>query len=389
MLTIPFLLKKKTSREINFKEPLVFNSPACAGCSITMVGRVMTQIFGTRLYLTIPCGCSHVCLGPKPSAPYCTDDKGRGAPQIGSLFEDGAETTFGMAVALEDRRTDLANRVEHLVEVSDSDTSLAPVLNSWLIEYRAGSDCVDVSEKVVELLSNHKSDPDLEYLIDNQNLFVKPSPWIMGGDGFAYDIGYGGLMHVLSMGRNINVLISDTEVYSNTGGQMSKATARSATAKFCSVGKKTRKKDLGLELVIQRDVYVASIAYAYNKNHAIKALIEAEAYPGPSIVINYSPCISAHGIKTGHSAITQAELAVKSGYWPLYRYNPELQGSSKGPLTIDSKKISVPLEEFLGNEVRFSSLGPEVAETLIGELKSDVEYRNALLENLARFYREI
>ncbi|KAL0229112.1 hypothetical protein GEMRC1_013732 [Eukaryota sp. GEM-RC1] len=384
--------KTKNIRETAFKDPMIEFSAACTGCAETKYAKMITQLFGNRLHMANACGCSMVWSSMFPTNPWTQDPKGRGPVYSGTLFEDAAEFGFGMTVSIKERRNNLIKAAKELVEGNQVEGQLKELLIEWITEAEGPGDCVVVADKISDLLDTMAEDKALYPIVDNQSLLRRPSSWIIGGDGWAYDIGYGGLMHVLSSGEDVNVFIFDTEVYSNTGGQVSKATSRAAQAKFASTGKKSRKKDIGTEILMMRDVYVASVAIGANPTQTLKALKEAEAYPGPSVVIGYCPCLN-HMIKKGMGAVlTQAKLAVDSGYWPLYRYNPLLANKGKSPLVIDSKPPKTDLRDFLSTEVRFTALqqaDAENAELLAGQLQEDLNFRNSLLFNFKAFFESM
>ncbi|KAL0208889.1 hypothetical protein P9112_011476 [Eukaryota sp. TZLM1-RC] len=382
----------KANREVQFKEPMIEFSKACTGCAETMYAKMLTQLFGDRLHIANACGCSLVWGGMFPTTPWTVNSRGQGPVYAGTLFEDCAEFGLGMTVALKERRTHLTNTIKSAITTEAVQGELLDLFNKWIEENESGSDCVAISNDISDALRDKVNEQGLQFIIDNQSLLRRPSPWIIGGDGWAYDIGYGGLMHVLSMGINVNVFIYDTEVYSNTGGQVSKSTNRAATAHFASTGKKQRKKDFGTELLLMKNIYVASVAIGHNPTQALKAIKEAEAFDGPSVVIGYSPCI-AHGIKGGMgNTLEHSTLAVESGYWPLYRYNPALAEAGKSPLTIDAKKIKRSVRDLAATEVRFTQLQqshPELAEELMCDLEKDILFRNGLLENFKNFYETL
>ncbi|HOD17027.1 MAG TPA: pyruvate:ferredoxin (flavodoxin) oxidoreductase [Candidatus Cloacimonadota bacterium] len=352
--------KETTVKGSQFKQPLLEFSGACAGCGETPYVKLITQLFGDRMIIANATGCSSIWGGTFPSIPYCKNQAGKGPAWANSLFEDNAEYGFGMRLAINSHRKLLKINLTALL-----DKNINPELKS-AFEYALNNwDAVDKAakgnaEKIIALLPKAISEacagckPLLENVLELSSYLIDKSVWCLGGDGWAYDIGYGGLDHVLASKRNVNVLVLDTELYSNTGGQASKATPLGSVVRFAEAGKATTKKDLGLMFMSYGYVYVAAIAMGANKVQALKAIEEAEAYPGPAIVIAYAPCIN-HGIDM---ALTQKEekRAVDTGYWLLYRYNPLLKEQGKNPLILDSKEPAGNLDEFLDNEKRYSSL---------------------------------
>jgi pyruvate-ferredoxin/flavodoxin oxidoreductase len=361
-------------------QPLFEFSGACAGCGETPYLSLLSRLFGDRTIVANATGCSSIYGGNLPTTPWSQNADGRGPAWSNSLFEDNAEFGFGMRVAL-DQRLDAAT---HLLrglrdEVGSELTDVilyADQINEAEIQSQRGR-VAELKNRLDELLTEK---PDLQSPISNllsmADVLVKKNVWIVGGDGWAYDIGYGGLDHVLASGRNVNVLVLDTEVYSNTGGQMSKATPRAAVAKFAAAGKPTPKKDLGLLAISYGNIYVARVAFGASDSQVVKAFLEAEAYDGPSLILAYSHCI-AHGydLKFG---LEQQQAAVASGHWPLYRYNPDLAVQGQNPFHLDSKAPSIPLEKYIYREGRYRMLTqshPETAERLLELAKADVETR--------------
>jgi pyruvate-ferredoxin/flavodoxin oxidoreductase len=363
--------------------PLFEFSGACAGCGETPYLSLMTRLFGDRALIGNATGCSSIYGGNLPTTPYCTNSEGRGPAWSNSLFEDNAEFGLGMRLSL-----DLQNQLAREL-VKKLESFIGPDLAAGLIEadQKTEAGITRQRERVAELKSRlaGSDSPEVRNLLAVADTLVKKSVWIVGGDGWAYDIGYGGLDHVLSSGRNVNVLVLDTEVYSNTGGQMSKATPRGAVAKFAAGGKPAAKKDLGAMAMMYGNVYVAHIAMGSNDTHTIKAFIEAEAWDGPSIIIAYSHCI-AHGYDLMHG-LEQQKLAVNSGYWPLWRYNPTLAAEGKNPFKLDSKAPSVSLDKYIYNETRYSMLvhsDPDTAKRLLTEAQRDVHDKWKFYEQLAQ-----
>ncbi|MBF0299635.1 MAG: pyruvate:ferredoxin (flavodoxin) oxidoreductase [Oligoflexia bacterium] len=352
--------REDTVKGSQFKQPLLEFSGACGGCGETPYVRLLTQLFGDRMIVANATGCSSIWGGTFPSIPYCKNKDGHGPAWGNSLFEDNAEYGLGMRLAVDSNRRLLKSTATKLIE-SGIDNELKSAL-TWSLEHWDVTDeeAKKNAFKAKELLamalkkSNSANEKLIKKAIELQNYFVAKSVWSLGGDGWAYDIGYGGLDHTLASGKNINVLVLDTEVYSNTGGQASKSSPLGAVAKFAEAGKNTVKKDLGMMFMSYGYVYVASVAMGANKNQLIKAMKEAEAYDGPSIVIAYAPCIN-HGIDMSKSQ-EREKLAVESGYWILYRYNPLLKAEGKNPLILDSKEPKSAVIEFLNAETRYTSL---------------------------------
>ena len=372
-----------------FCQPLFEFSGACPGCGETPYIKVVTQLFGDRMMIANATGCSSIYGGSAPVCPYTVNEDGHGPTWANSLFEDNAEYGFGMELAVSQRREKLADLVREVLE-ADLSAELKEALNGWLENMDDGGKSKEFGRNIVDLIELGIMDPGarlnplLLEILDRSDYFTKKSIWIIGGDGWAYDIGYGGLDHVIASGHDVNILVLDTEVYSNTGGQSSKATPTGAVAKFAASGKPTRKKDLGQMAMSYGYVYVASVAMGSNKNQFIKAVKEAESYRGPSIIIAYSPCIN-HGINMGLSQ-EEEKRAVEAGYWLLYRYNPMLKEEGKNPLILDSKEPKADLKEFLMGEVRYSSLTrsfPENADTLFQKAAEDVKERYAFYKKMA------
>jgi len=372
----------ETVKGSQFEAPLLEFSGACAGCGETPYAKLITQLFGDRMYIANATGCSSIWGGSAPSTPYTTNHKGHGPAWANSLFEDNAEFGLGMFEAVTQRRAKIADVLTELV-AGDAPANLKEAAQEWL----AGMNNAAASRAAAEkLLAAAQDDCTGKFIKDNEDMLVKKSQWILGGDGWAYDIGFGGLDHVLASGEDVNVLVFDTEIYSNTGGQSSKATPTAAIAKFAASGKRVRKKDLGMIAMSYGYVYVAQVAMGSNQNQLIKALCEAEAYPGPSLVIAYAPCIS-HGLKLGMGCTQlQSKRAVEAGYWHLYRYNPLLEDEGKNPFIFDSKEPTADFMEFIGSENRYTSLKlmfPEVADQLFAQAKADAERRLATYKRMA------
>ncbi len=352
-------LDKKTIKGSQFEQPLFEFSGACAGCGETAYPKLLTQLFGDRMQISNATGCSSIWGGSAPSMPYTTNKDGFGPAWGNSLFEDNAEHGLGMHIGAKQLRNRVAEQLKELSAKVDS--SVSGAIDSWFADNNDNDKTREVSAGLASALKTIKSeDADVQAMVQNilkyQDYFMKRSTWIIGGDGWAYDIGYGGLDHVLASGENVNVLVLDTEVYSNTGGQASKSTPTGAVAQFAAGGKALKKKDLGMMAMSYGYVYVAQVAMGASQQQLIKAFTEAEAYNGPSIVICYSPCIN-HGIKAGMSSTQIHEKdAVACGYWHLYRYNPDLKAQGKNPFTLDSKEPTGDFIEFLKREVRYNTL---------------------------------
>jgi pyruvate-ferredoxin/flavodoxin oxidoreductase len=350
-----------------FKKPLFEFSGACAGCGETAYVKLATQLFGDRMIIANATGCSSIYGGTFPTIPYTKNNKGRGPAWANSLFEDNAEYGFGMRLAVDANRKQLRWNIENLLN-EDIDSKLKEGLQKSLDMWeQTDEDAQNNAEGIKFILNEYKGkSATIDKIIELQDYFVDKSVWSFGGDGWAYDIGYGGLDHVLAQNKNINVLVLDTEVYSNTGGQASKATPLGSVAKFAAAGKRTGKKDLGLISMSYGHIYVASVSLGANMNQVVKAMLEAERYNGPSLVIAYAPCI-AHGIDMGKTTAAQKE-AVTSGYWPLYRYNPELEKEGKNPFNYETKDPKTNMMDFLLNEGRYKILKrqfPEIADDLL------------------------
>jgi pyruvate-ferredoxin/flavodoxin oxidoreductase len=364
-----------------FRMPLFEFSGACPGCGETPYIKLVTQLFGDRMIIANATGCSSIYGGSAPSCPYTVNKDGHGPAWANSLFEDNAEYGFGMMLAVTQTRDKIADLAREALNSPVSE-DLKKALEEWLDNMSDGEKSKPIGREMVKLIeleiadNDNDFDPVLLEILQKSDYLTKKSVWIFGGDGWAYDIGYGGLDHVLAMGQDINVLVLDTEVYSNTGGQSSKATPTGAVAKFAASGKPTKKKDLGLIAMSYGYVYVASVSMGANKNQYLKAVLEAESYNGPSLIIAYAPCIN-HGINMGFSQ-EEAKKAVETGYWPLYRYNPLLQEEGKNPFILDSKEPKGDFKEFLMGEVRYSSLTrsfPDSAEKLFKKAEEDMVER--------------
>ena len=381
-------MKKNTVLGSQFEQPLFEFSGACAGCGETPYAKLITQLFGDRMMIANATGCSSIWGGSAPAMPYTTNHKGHGPAWANSLFEDNAEFGLGMFLGTKSVRDSLAADAEKVLANGSISEDLKAALVDWKENLDNGEATRERAEKLTELLAAEKgSDELLNKLYENKDYFVKRSQWIFGGDGWAYDIGYGGVDHVLASGEDVNVFVFDTEVYSNTGGQASKATPAAAIAQFAAAGKRTRKKDLGMMAKTYGYVYVAQVAMGADHNQLIKAITEAEAYNGPSLIIAYAPCIN-HGIRKGMGCSQLEEkLAVECGYWANYRYNPELVGTDKNPFSLDSKEPDfAKFQEFLMGENRYINLKrsfPEAAEALFEKTQRDAEARYEGYKRLA------
>ena len=375
----PNPVNKETVKGSQFEQPLLEFSGACAGCGETPYTKLITQLFGDRMQISNATGCSSIWGGSAPSMPYRPNDKGQGPAWGNSLFEDNAEHGLGMYLGYKQIRARVAAQLKDLVSV-DASEDLNTAANAWLEAKEDGKKTRAVSETLVAALKAYKGDNVaakelIATVLENEDYLAKRSQWIIGGDGWAYDIGYGGLDHVLASGEDINVLVLDTEIYSNTGGQASKSTPTGAVAQFAAGGKPIKKKDLGMMAMSYGYVYVAQIAMGANQNQTLKAFAEAEAYPGPSLVIAYAPCIS-HGIKGGMTVSqNQEKKAVECGYWHLYRFNPTLKAEGKNPFVLDSKEPTGDHKAFLMSENRYTTMlkkmTPEQIDMVFAKAKQD------------------
>ncbi|HQO12897.1 MAG TPA: thiamine pyrophosphate-dependent enzyme, partial [Petrotogaceae bacterium] len=364
-----------------FSKPLLEFSGACAGCGETPYAKLITQLFGDRMVISNATGCSSIWGASAPSMPYCKNSEGKGPAWANSLFEDNAEHGFGIHVAMKQMRNRIADLAQELIGLDICDCIKAP-FKAWLDGKEDAKASKAATLEILKVLdkdtSNARANEILKEISSKKDHLIKKSVWIFGGDGWAYDIGYGGLDHVLASGEDVKVLVFDTEVYSNTGGQSSKSTPVGAIAKFAASGKKTKKKDLGRMAMTYGYVYVAQVAMGADKNQLMKALTEAEKYNGPALIIAYAPCIN-HGLKAGMGKTQEQEKkAVESGYWHLYRYNPVLKNDGKNPFTLDSKEPKSPFRDFLMSEVRYTSLilqSKEEAERLFAKAEIDAKER--------------
>jgi len=380
-------MNKNTLKGSQFQQPLLEFSGACAGCGETPYAKLVTQLFGDRMMIANATGCSSIWGGSAPASVYTTNHLGQGPAWANSLFEDNAEFGLGIYLGHKTHRAKLLPIAEKLVQNENVTEELKSAVQNWIENFDKGEESKAARASLLPLLK----DSDLaeaQELYTERDFLTKKSQWIFGGDGWAYDIGYGGLDHVLATGENINVLVMDTEVYSNTGGQSSKSTPTAAIAKFAAAGKRTKKKDLGMMAMSYGYVYVAQIGMGADKNQTIKAITEAEAYDGPSLIIAYAPCIN-QGLKLGMGfSQEQTKRAVESGYWQLYRYNPTLKDEGKNPFTLDSKEPTRSFREFIDSEVRYASLSkayPDVAEELFAKTEKDAKERLDSYKRLASY----
>ena len=383
------VVKENSVKGSQFKQPLMEFSGACAGCGETPYVRLITQLFGDRMLIANATGCSSIWGGTFPTIPYTKNKHGYGPAWANSLFEDNAEYGFGFRLAVNANRKQLIYNMEKAIEAGVKGELKGALLKAKELWESTDEEAKENARKIQSLLPDaHKNaDGEMKKILarikELESYFVDKSVWAFGGDGWAYDIGYGGLDHVMASGRNVNVLVLDTEVYSNTGGQASKATPLGSVARFAEAGKATKKKDLGLMMMSYGYVYVASVAMGANKNQLIKALIEAESYPGPSIVIAYAPCIN-HGIDMAYSQ-QEEKKAVDSGYWMLYRYNPALKQEGKNPFILDSKEPKLPVKDFLAGEKRYNSLNMTFPDKVEGYWKEFQE----IVDERYKYYKRL
>ena len=376
--------KENTVKGSQFKQPLLEFSGACAGCGETPYAKLVTQLFGDRMYIANATGCSSIWGNSSPSTPYTVNAEGKGPAWSNSLFEDNAEFGYGMMLANKAIRNGLKAKVESVAASDKASEEVKAVCQEWLDTFSCGATNGTATDKLVAALSGCDCEVCKD-IVNNKDFLAKKSQWIFGGDGWAYDIGFGGLDHVLASGQDINIMVFDTEVYSNTGGQSSKATKTGAVAQFAAGGKETKKKDLAGIAMSYGYVYVAQIAMGADFNQTVKAISEAEAYPGPSLIIAYAPCIN-HGIKKGMSkAQTEEQLAVECGYWNNFRFNP----AAENKFTLDSKAPTGDYQEFLNGEVRYNSLvrqDPEKAKVLFEKNEQEAKERYEYLNKLVALY---
>ncbi|MBO5867131.1 MAG: 4Fe-4S dicluster domain-containing protein, partial [Clostridia bacterium] len=389
--TVESTLNPSTVKGSQFKQPLFEFSGACAGCGETPYVKLVTQLFGEQMMIANATGCSSIYGGSAPTCPYTVNKDGHGPAWANSLFEDNAEFGFGYHLAVSQRRTKLKETVEKLLAIWEEKGKNADgvaAAREWLEGF---DDTAKSKAAAAKLVANCQAHAECECcgeliaeVLKSKDMLVKKSIWIFGGDGWAYDIGYGGLDHVLASGEDVNILVMDTEVYSNTGGQASKASPTAAVAKFAAAGKRTKKKDLGMMAMSYGYVYVAQVGMGASQAQLVKALTEAEAYKGPSLIIAYAPCIN-HGINMGKSQ-EEIKRAVDCGYWQLYRYNPTLVEQGKNPFTLDSKDPTGSYRDFIMSETRYASLAktkPEIADELFGQSEADALGRVAKYKKLA------
>ena len=378
--------KQNTVKGSQFKQPLLEFSGACAGCGETPYAKLVTQLFGDHMYIANATGCSSIWANSSPSTPYTYNAKGQGPAWSNSLFEDAAEFGYGMLLAQRAIRSRLREKV--MILQDSNDNHVKDAANEWLETYSSGAANGAATDNLIAALENYSSQESIE-LLDEKDFLAKKSQWIFGGDGWAYDIGFGGLDHVLASGQDINIMVFDTEVYSNTGGQASKATPTGSTAKFAAGGKDTKKKDLASIAMSYGYVYVAQIAMGADYNQTIKAITEAENYDGPSLIIAYAPCIS-HGIRSGMGSSQQEEAkAVETGYWHMFRFNPDLKEKGLNPFSLDSKEPTLPYEDFLSGENRYDVLkrmNPERADYLFTKATQHAKERYDYLTRLVKLH---
>jgi pyruvate-ferredoxin/flavodoxin oxidoreductase len=388
--TDPKFIKINTVKGSQFKRPLLEFSGACAGCGETPYTKLMTQLFGDRMLQANATGCSSIWGGTAPTSPYCVNDKGHGPAWSSSLFEDNAEFGYGMRLAVDA----LHEKAFKMRETILSDSAVPGGIKDrlaklhTLAEQAADPKAIEENQELTVAIAAEiekaKGKGGLAYLKEMLPYFVKKSVWIVGGDGWGYDIGYGGLDHILASGANVNMLVLDTEVYSNTGGQRSKATPMSAVAKFASAGKQTGKKDLGMMAMAYNSAYVTSVCYSAKPGQVVRAMLEAESFPGTSLVIAYSHCIE-HGFPL-QNVEAEGKLAVSSGYWPLYRFDPRLIDEGKNPLQLDMDEPKHTFRDYAMKENRFRRLlreFPEAGEKLISEAEILVRRKWLLYKALA------
>ncbi len=377
--------KETTVKGSQFKQPLLEFSGACAGCGETPYAKLITQLFGDRMYIANATGCSSIWGNSSPSTPYTVNGRGQGPAWDNSLFEDNAEFGFGMLLAQNAIRDELKEKVETVAANDQASEEVKAACKEWLDTFGIGALNGSATDKLVAALEGIDC-PTCKYIVANKDFLAKKSQWIFGGDGWAYDIGFGGVDHVLASGKDINIMVYDTEVYSNTGGQSSKATKTGAVAQFAAGGKETKKKDLASIAMSYGYVYVAQIAMGADYAQTVKAIAEAEAYPGPSLILAYAPCIN-HGIKKGMSKAQEEEkLAVETGYWNNFRFNP----AAEKKFSLDSKAPKMEgYQDFLKGEVRYASLAmknPERASRLFEKNEAEAKERYEYLSKLVNLY---
>ncbi|HPV40428.1 MAG TPA: pyruvate:ferredoxin (flavodoxin) oxidoreductase [Spirochaetota bacterium] len=379
------LMPKTTVKGIQFAQPLFEYSGACAGCGETPYIKLITQLFGDRMMIANATGCSSIYGGTAPSTPYCTNPDGHGPAWASSLFEDAAEYGYGMLAGINQMKHRIAQLALDIMEKNVA-PEMKDALNEWLQYHNDPVKSKEITARLVPMLQRDGGECPRE-IIKLRRYLIKKSVWSFGGDGFAYDIGYGGIDHVIASGEDINILVLDTEVYSNTGGQSSKSTPLAAVAKFAAAGKRVAKKDLGMMAMTYGNVYVAQISMGASQPQTIRAILEAEAYPGPSLIIAYSPCIN-HGLRAGMGkSQLEGKLAVECGYWHLYRYNPLLEAQGKNPFILDSKEPKwEKFQDFLMGEVRYNALkknSPDMAQELFKAAEESARRRYNRYKKLA------
>ena len=384
-------LDKFSVKGSQFNQPLLEFSGACAGCAETAYMKILTQLFGPRMLVANATGCTQAWGSAMPSIPYTTNSEGFGPAWSNSVFEDNAEFALGMSLSMTQQRDDIRLKSEQLLPLTDG--ALYDAIQAWLDSIgvaNEGEVTEGISRAYIKALSEAEltgEAADLQkYILAHKEHIIKKTIWMYGGDGWAYDIGYGGLDHVMAMNANLNVMLVDTEVYSNTGGQSSKATPVGAVAQFAASGRKFNKKDLGRLLMTYGHIYVAQVALGADPNQLIKAIKEAEAYDGPSIIIAYSPCIN-HGIRGGMgNAQEEMKRAVDCGYWHLYRYNPSLEKEGKNPFILDSKEPKESFREYLMGETRYAALTrtfPDIADELFAKAEEFAKKKYEIYKELA------
>ena len=376
-----------TVKASQFRTPLMEFSGACAGCGETPYAKLVTQLFGPRMVVANATGCSSIWGGSMPAMPYTKNHEGRGPAWANSLFEDAAEFGYGLYLSGRNRRDNNLNIAKKLLESGNTVSSeLKDLLDKWVDNFNNGDETLKLYRKIVPMLEKEQGNDLVKELLENKEYLVKTSNWVFGGDGWAYDIGFGGLDHVIAQNQDINILIFDTEIYSNTGGQSSKSTPFGAIAKFAAQGKRVNKKNLAAMAMSYGYVYVAQISLSADFNQALKAIREAEAYPGPSMIIAYSQCIS-HGILAGMgTAQKQTKKAIEAGYWSLFRYNPQLKDEGKNPFVLDSKEPTQDFKEYIKSEIRFNALSkvvPEQMEEILDQAEKFAQDKNKQYRNLA------
>ncbi|MGN1111471.1 MAG: thiamine pyrophosphate-dependent enzyme, partial [Oscillospiraceae bacterium] len=384
--------KETTVKGAQFKQPLLEFSGACAGCGETPYAKLVTQLFGDRMYIANATGCSSIWAGSEPSTPYTTNKEGKGPAWGNSLFEDNAEFGLGMFLAQDTLRTRAQKKLKEIAELDGHEKAKA-LIDEYFATVDDGKANAEATKKLVEAFESCPcaNEPQVAEVLKLKNYLSKKSQWILGGDGWAYDIGYGGVDHVLASGKNVNILVFDTEVYSNTGGQASKATNIGAVAQFAAGGKDVKKKDLAGIAMSYGYIYVAQVSMGADRNQCLKAIAEAEAYNGPSLIIAYAPCIN-HGIKGGLTIAQQVEKeAVEAGYWHLFRFNPTLADQGKSPFSLDSKAPTGDPKAFMMREVRYNSLvraNPERAEKLFDRAVKNFKSKYDHLVELDKAYKD-